>query len=143
MKSKIGVNILSILIDLKDNIPRNIPKIIPIITAIIIDANVIIVLSQRSKKATYKKEIEAKIDREMSLSHTPIITKINITEIHGSGCINTLLPAVVSYLKPVANSPFKKIEGASNTDPKALVNSLNENIPKLASSINHLVIDEI
>tara|TARA_B100001540_G_scaffold278660_1_gene266950 strand:+ start:549 stop:1001 length:453 start_codon:yes stop_codon:yes gene_type:complete len=140
MKSKVGVNILSTFIDLKDKIPRNIPKIIPIITAIIIEEKVVIVLSHKSKKATYKKEIEAKIDKETSFSHTPIIIKINITEIQGSGCIKALLPLAVSYLKPVANNFFKKIEGASNIEPKARVNSLKEKIPKLASSINHLVI---
>ena len=54
-----------------------------------------------------------------------------------------LPPLVVSSLKPVAKSPFKKIEGASKIEPIALVNSLNENIPKLASSINHLMINVI
>ena len=49
----------------------------------------------------------------------------------------------ISNLKPVANSPFKKIEGTSRIEPIALVNSLKEKIPKLASSINHFVIKVI
>ena len=86
-------------------------------------SNIGIIFENKTVRATYKKEIEAKIDKETSFSHTPIIIKINITEIQGSGCIKALLPLAVSYLKPVANNFFKKIEGASNIEPKARVNS--------------------
>ena len=54
-----------------------------------------------------------------------------------------LSPLAISNLKPVANSPFKKIEGTSRIEPIALVSSLKEKIPKLASSINHFVIKVI
>ena len=52
-------------------------------------------------------------------------------------------PLAVSNLKPVAKSPFKKVEGISKIEPIALVNSLKVNIPKVASSINHCVIKVI
>ena len=54
-----------------------------------------------------------------------------------------LSPLADSSLKPVAKSPFKKIEGISKIEPIALVNSLKVNIHKLASYINHLVINVI
>ena len=44
----------------------------------------------------------------------------------------------ISYLKPLASNPLRKREGASKSDPIALVNCLNVNNPKSASSISHL-----
>ena len=44
----------------------------------------------------------------------------------------------ISYSKPLARNPLRKREGASKSDPIALVNCLNVNNPKSASSISHL-----
>tara|TARA_B100000953_G_scaffold40889_1_gene31592 strand:- start:163 stop:480 length:318 start_codon:yes stop_codon:yes gene_type:complete len=47
-------------------------------------------------------------------------------------------PLAFSNSKPLARNPLRKREGASKSDPIALVNCLNVNNPKSASSINHL-----
>ena len=47
-------------------------------------------------------------------------------------------PLAISNSKPLARNPLRKREGASKSDPIALVNCLNVNNPKSASSINHL-----
>ena len=47
-------------------------------------------------------------------------------------------PLAISNSKPLARNPLRKREGASKRDPIALVNCLNVNNPKSASSINHL-----
>tara|TARA_B100000315_G_scaffold170394_1_gene158942 strand:+ start:303 stop:620 length:318 start_codon:yes stop_codon:yes gene_type:complete len=47
-------------------------------------------------------------------------------------------PLALSNSKPLARNPLRKREGASKSDPIALVNCLNVNNPKSASSINHL-----
>jgi hypothetical protein len=48
-------------------------------------------------------------------------------------------PLAISNLKPLARKPLRKREGASKSDPIALVNCLNVNNPKSASSISHLI----
>ena len=47
-------------------------------------------------------------------------------------------PLTISNSKPLARNFLRKREGASKSDPIALVNCLNVNNPKSASSINHL-----
>tara|TARA_Y100000815_G_scaffold72915_1_gene61733 strand:+ start:239 stop:556 length:318 start_codon:yes stop_codon:yes gene_type:complete len=47
-------------------------------------------------------------------------------------------PLAISNSKPLARNPLRKIEGTSKSEPIALVNCLNVNNPKSASSINHL-----
>ena len=47
-------------------------------------------------------------------------------------------PLALSNSKPLARNPLRKREGASKSEPIALVNCLNVNNPKSASSINHL-----
>ena len=47
-------------------------------------------------------------------------------------------PLAISNSKPLARNPLRKREGASKSDPIALVSCLNVNNPKSASSISHL-----
>ena len=68
-----------------------------------------------------------------------MMTKVNIIDNQDNGGIYIIFSAFVSNSNPVANNPFRNREGASRRDPIVLVNSLNVNSPKLASSINHFI----